>query len=175
MKKLLSFTLAITFIFTTMFCVPSSANAQTKAPATSITSLSARTKGFKVKWKKKSVKGYQIQYSTNSNFKNAKKITVKNGNATTKTVKGLKAKKKYYVRVRTYKLKNSERVYSAWSKKRYVTTKASSGKKRGTTVYITPTGERYHYSKSCAGKNAIPTTLSKAKQQSYTPCKKCAM
>ncbi len=42
------------------------------------------------------------------------------------------------------------------------------------TVYTTPTGEKYHYSKSCAGKNAHETTLNKATEQGYDPCKKCA-
>ena len=174
MKKLLSFTLALSFIFATMFCIPASANAEAKPPATSITSLSAGTKSFTVKWKKKSVKGYQIQYSTRSTIKNSKKYTLKNGNATTKKISNLKAKKRYYVRVRTYKFKDGNKVFSSWSNKRYVTTKGSStNKKKGTVVYITPTGKKYHYSKSCAGKNAIATTLSKAKQ-SYGPCKKCA-
>lgn len=42
------------------------------------------------------------------------------------------------------------------------------------TAYITPTGKRYHLSQSCAGKNAIETTVSKATEQGYTPCIKCA-
>ena len=172
MKKLLSLTLAITFMFSALLCVP--AYAQSKPAATSIVSLTAGTKSFTVKWKKKSVNGYQIQYSTSSSFKSSKKYTVKNGSATKKRISNLKAKKRYYVRVRTYKLKDGNKVFSSWSNKRYVTTKGSSStKKRGTVVYITPTGKKYHYSKSCAGKNAIATTLSKAKQ-SYGPCKKCA-
>ena len=42
------------------------------------------------------------------------------------------------------------------------------------TVYVTPSGKRYHFSASCAGKNALPTTLSKAEEDGYTPCQKCA-
>ena len=170
MKKILSFSLALSFLFIAMFSVP--AYADSKPTATSITSLTAGTNKFTVKWKKKNVSGYQIQYSRNSDFSSSKKINVKSSKTTSKKVKNLKGKKKYYVRVRTYKLKDGNKVYSSWSKKRSVTTKASSVK-RGTVVYITPTGKKYHYSKSCAGKNAIKTTLSEAKK-THDPCKKCA-
>lgn len=45
-------------------------------------------------WKKVSgVNGYQIQYSTSSKFKKAKKITIKKAKITSKTIKKLKAKK----------------------------------------------------------------------------------
>ena len=44
---------------------------------------------------------FQIQYSTSKNFKNAKLILVKKN--ATKSISKLKGKKKYYVRVRTYK------------------------------------------------------------------------
>ena len=86
--------------------------------------VSAKTKGFKVSWNKLSgAKGYQVQYSTTSDFKNAKKIIV-NGNKTfSKTVKNLKEKKKYYVRVRAYKVKNSVKQYGAWSANKAVKTK----------------------------------------------------
>jgi hypothetical protein len=47
------------------------------------------------------VTAYKIQYSTNKNFKNAKTVTVKTSKkALSKTIKGLKAGKKYYVRVK---------------------------------------------------------------------------
>ncbi len=38
-------------------------------------------------------------------------------------VKKLKAKKKYYVRIRTYKTLNGKKVYSSWSKVKSVKTK----------------------------------------------------
>lgn len=38
-------------------------------------------------------------------------------------VKKLKAKKKYYVRVRTYKTVKGKKVYSAWSKVKSIKTK----------------------------------------------------
>lgn len=95
---------------------------------TSISSKSAKSKGFKVSWKKASgVTGYQIQYSLKSNMKSSKKVTIKKSSTTAKTIKKLKAKKKYYVRVRTYKKMKVEGVnhtyYGKWSAKKTIKTK----------------------------------------------------
>ena len=94
-------------------------------PTTTITSIKAQNKAFTVKWKKKSsITGYQIQYSTNSKFKkNNKKIKIKNAKTVSKKITKLKASKKYYVRIRTYKIVNKKTYYSSWSKKKNVTTK----------------------------------------------------
>ena len=83
-------------------------------PTTTITSVKAQSKAFTVKWKKKSsITGYQIQYSTDSKFKKEKKsIKTKNAKTVSKKITKLKAAKKYYVRIRTYKGKK----YSKWSK-----------------------------------------------------------
>ena len=72
----------------------------------------SKVKSFKAKagkrkltltWKKISgAAGYQIQVSTKKNFKGAKTITVSKSKKSY-TKKGLKAKKKYYVRIRAYK------------------------------------------------------------------------
>ncbi|MGN1420393.1 MAG: leucine-rich repeat domain-containing protein [Eubacterium sp.] len=100
-----------------------------KPKATSISSLTAGSKKFTVKWKKQSTQttGYQIQYSTSSKFTNAKTVTVSKNSTTSKTISKLKSKKKYYVRVRTYKTVKvngkSTKVYSSWSKAKSVTTK----------------------------------------------------
>lgn len=96
-----------------------------KPKATSISKLTAKSKGFTVKWKKLTTQttGYQIQYSTSSKFTNAKTVTVSKNSTTSKTISKLKAKKKYYVRVRTYKTVNGKKIYSAWSKAKSVTTK----------------------------------------------------
>ena len=89
-----------------------------------VKSVSAKSKGFKVSWNKLSgAKGYQIQYSTSSDFKNAKKITVSGNKTFSKTVKNLKGKKKYFVRVRAYKTKSGVKQYGAWSEYKTVTTK----------------------------------------------------
>ena len=78
-----------------------------------------------VEWKKVSgVKGYQVQVATDKKFKkNKKTVTIKKQKTTKTTVKKLKAKKKYYVRVRTYKIVNGKKVYSSWSKVKSVKTK----------------------------------------------------
>ena len=96
-----------------------------KPKATSISSLSAGSKKFTVKWKKQSpqVTGYQIQYSTSSKFKSSKTVTVSNYKTTSKKISKLKDRKKYYVRVRTYKTVGKTKYYSSWSKAKSVTTK----------------------------------------------------
>lgn len=90
-----------------------------------VASAKAGKKSVKVTWKKvKGIKGYQIQYSTNKKFKKGNKtITVKSTKSTSATIKKLKSKKKYYVRMRTYKIVNGKKVYSAWSKAKSVKVK----------------------------------------------------
>ena len=57
-----------------------------------------------VSWKKDSmVSGYQVVYSTDKNFKNAKTVNVKSAKTVSKTISKLTKGKKYYVRVRAYK------------------------------------------------------------------------
>ncbi len=96
-----------------------------KPKATSISNLTAGKKKFTVKWKKLTTQttGYQIQYSTSSKFKSAKTVTVSKNKTTSKTISKLKGKKKYYVRIRTYKTVGKTKYYSSWSKAKAVTTK----------------------------------------------------
>lgn len=96
-----------------------------KPKKTSIKKLSKGKKKFTVTWAKVSgVKGYQIQYSSDKKFKkNKKSVTVTKQKTTKATVKKLKSKKKYYVRVRTYKTVNGKKIYSSWSKVKSVKTK----------------------------------------------------
>lgn len=97
--------------------------------STSIRRVSALKKGFKLSWKKQKTQttGYQIQYSTSSKFKKAKTVNVSKNKTTSKSVKKLSSKKKYYVRVRTYKTVKidgkTKKVYSSWSKTKTVKTK----------------------------------------------------
>ena len=89
-----------------------------------IKSIGKLRKGFRLKWKKVSgAKGYQIQYCTKKNFKGAKMATVKKGSTVTKKVKKLKAKKKYYVRIRAYKVIGGKTYHSGWSAKKTIKTK----------------------------------------------------
>ena len=92
---------------------------------TRLSSLSAASKGFKAKWKKQTVQttGYQIQCSTKKNFSTIdKKVTVKGKGKTSKKITGLKAKTKYYVRIRTYRTVGGKTYYSGWSALKTVTT-----------------------------------------------------
>lgn len=101
-------------------------NTETVKPKkTSIKKLSKGKKKFTVTWAKVSgVKGYQIQYSSDKKFKkNNKSVTVTKQKTTKATVKKLKSKKRYYVRVRTYKTVNGKKIYSSWSKAKSVKTK----------------------------------------------------
>ena len=98
--------------------------------STPISKVSATSKGFKVTWKKGSeITGYEIQYSTSSKFskKTTKTVTVSKSSTTSKAITKLSAKKKYYVRIRTYKTVKvngkSTKLYSDWSKSKTVTTK----------------------------------------------------
>ena len=96
---------------------------------TGVSKVTAAKKGFKVTWKKQTTQttGYQVQYSTSSKFKSAKTVTISKNKTTSKSVSKLSAKKKYYVRVRTYKTVKiggkSVKLYSGWSKAKSVTTK----------------------------------------------------
>ena len=100
-----------------------------KPKATSISSLKAGSKKFTVKWKKQATQttGYQVQYSASSKFSKAKTVTVGKNTTVSKKISKLLGKKKYYVRVRTYKTVKingkSIRIYSGWSKAKAVTTK----------------------------------------------------
>ena len=126
MKKIFSLLLSFVMLISIVSLVDFSTFAASKLPATSITSLSAKDNGFTVKWKKKTkITGYQIQYSTSSKFsmKNTKTVKIKKAKTASKKITDLKSSKKYYVRIRTYKIVNKKTYYSSWSKKKNVTTK----------------------------------------------------
>ena len=100
---------------------------------TAISKLTASKNTVTVKWKKqtKQTAGYEIQYSTSSKFtkKTTKTVKVTKNSTNSKKITKLKAKKKYYVRIRTYQTvkvgKKSTKIYSGWSKAKMVTTKKS--------------------------------------------------
>ena len=91
---------------------------------TTLVSLTARSKGFTVKWNKQAnqTTGYQIQYSTRSDFKNAATVYGGNANTTSKTITGRASKTRYYVRVRTYRNVGGKYYYSSWSPSKSVVT-----------------------------------------------------
>lgn len=74
---------------------------------------SKKAKKATVKWKRVSgVDGYVVEYSTKANMKSAKKKNVK---AISVTLKNLKKGKKYYVRVRGYKVVDGKKAYTQYS------------------------------------------------------------
>ena len=73
--------------------------------------------------KKEKLSSYEVQLSTDKKFRKAvKKKTVK-ASKNTVTVKKLKSKKKYYVRVRAMKKVGKTKYYGAWSKVKKVKVK----------------------------------------------------
>ncbi len=94
-----------------------------------INSVTSRSKGFVVNWTKQRTQttGYQIQYSTNKNMSGAKTITMSKNTYYAKNIKGLKGNKRYYVRIRTYKVTKfngkNYNIYSPWCATKSVTTK----------------------------------------------------
>ena len=96
--------------------------------AVKLTKVTRAKSGKKIslKWKKdKTVKGYQVTYSTDKKFKKGvKKVTVKKAKTVKKTIsKGIKAKKKCYVKVRSYVKAGGKTIYGPYSKVRKVSAK----------------------------------------------------
>lgn len=167
---------------------------------TSISKLSKSQKAFTVTWKKQSKKmaskyigGYQIQYSRNKSFKSGNTtVGIAGYKKASRKVSGLKAKTKYYVRVRTYMKVGKSTLYSPWSSVKAVTTPAAKKAKsstsaaaaaaaaaaasaKGSTVYWTPNGSVYHVSKNCSTLSRSKTIYSGTISESNKPrvCKVC--
>ncbi len=84
-------------------------------PATVITKLMDQGSGnLAVYWRSKpGVDGYQFRWADNPEYQGKKTASAQNCNNQTRS--GLQVGATYYVSVRTYILKNGERVYSKWS------------------------------------------------------------
>lgn len=95
-----------------------------KPKATKLTKVTKGKKKVTVKFKKiKNVSGYELCIARNSKMnKNMKKYKIKSSK-TSYTVKKLKAKTNYWVRIRTYKKVSNTTAYSNWSKSVKVKTK----------------------------------------------------
>lgn len=89
----------------------------TTVPAkASIKSVKAGAKSATVTWKSvNGASGYRVFYTTDKDFDYAKRIIIKDAKATSKTVKKLKSGKKYYFKVRAYKVFNGKNVYGKLS------------------------------------------------------------
>ena len=97
--------------------------------STSITRVTPKNGGLTIAWKKqkKQANGYEVAYSTNSKFAKAKTtvLKVKGANKAKRATPKLKAGKKYFVRIRTYKTAGGKTYYSGWSSKKSVRLKIS--------------------------------------------------
>ena len=84
-----------------------------------IKSMTSKKKGqLYLKWKKvKGGSGYQIQYLLKNSFSVKKTANTKKCSA---VLRGLKSKKKYYIRIRTYSSQGKNRCYGKWSKVRLI-------------------------------------------------------
>lgn len=91
---------------------------------TKLTRAKTNKKAIALAWKKnvKQTTGYQTQYGLKKSFKGAKIKTLKN-KAGRLTLKGLKSRKKYYIRIRTYKTIGKKKYCSRWSKVKKATVK----------------------------------------------------
>lgn len=94
-------------------------------PATTLTKLTPTTKGFTATIKKQATQttGYQLRYSTKKDMSGSKTVTITKNSSCTKKITKLSRKKKYYVQVRTYTVKDGKKYYSAWSTAKSVVTK----------------------------------------------------
>ena len=102
-------------------------SSKARAVATSkgkIVKVKGKKKTFSLRWKKvKNAAGYEIQYARNKKF--TKKAVTVTASSKKKgiVIRKLKAKKKYYVRVRAYTIENGVRICGKWSKAKKVKTK----------------------------------------------------
>jgi hypothetical protein len=82
--------------------------------ATKITKVIKKKKALSISWKKqkKQVSGYQIQVSTSRKFKSKKTKNISGMKKNSTTVSKLKSRKKYYIRIRTWKKKNRKKKYN---------------------------------------------------------------
>ena len=77
---------------------------------------STKRKTFTTTWKKTGGNsGWQVQYSTNKKFRSGVRTVNLKANNTKLTVRKLRSRKNYYVRIRSYKKVGKQTWYSGWS------------------------------------------------------------
>ena len=109
------------------FTGTASATFKVNPKGTAVQKLTAGAGSLTVQWKKQATQtsGYQVRYAAKADFKGAKTVTVKNAKTVKTTIKGLKAKTKYHVQVRTFKTVGNVKYYSAWSGSKSLAPKAA--------------------------------------------------
>ncbi len=103
-------------------------HAAAKVPSTTINSVSSPKSGtLSVSWKKaKNISGYQVAYAPDKNFKKGKKVKTVKKKSTGVTLQDLSKGKRYYVKVRAYKIKKGKKVYGKYSKAKSIKIKGNS-------------------------------------------------
>ncbi|MBR3737855.1 MAG: fibronectin type III domain-containing protein, partial [Eubacterium sp.] len=85
---------------------------------------SGASKRISVNWKKVSgASGYQVMWSTTSNFSSNYKSVYVSGKSLSTVLTTAQSNKTYYVKVRAFKTRNNKKLYSPWSSKLSVKTK----------------------------------------------------
>ncbi|MBR5047805.1 MAG: fibronectin type III domain-containing protein, partial [Eubacterium sp.] len=102
---------------------PGDTRSKIRLTGVSIISLkNTSPRAMKVRWKKnRQASGYQLQYSRDKRF--TRKVTtvrIRKAGIRSKTIKKLKKRKTYYVRIRAYKSAGRFTAYSPWSKRKKV-------------------------------------------------------
>lgn len=95
----------------------------TKPVKSSIKKVTAKKNAVTLKWKKAAGSGYEITYSTKKNFSGAKTIKINGSSKSSYTIKKLKSKKTYYVKIRAYRKVGSKVYRGAYSIKKTVKVK----------------------------------------------------
>ena len=96
-----------------------------KTPVAAKKAITVKWAAQKAKMSKTRITGYQIMLATNKAFTKGKKtVTVSGYSKTSKKITGLKAKTKYFIKVRTYKTVSGTKYYSKWSTVKTATAKA---------------------------------------------------
>lgn len=147
-------------------------------PSVQLKSSSAGKLKISIRKKVSGASGYQIIVSKDRKLKKGNK-TVSISNSS-KTLSGLTAGAKYYVKVRAYTSDSTgHKLYGSYSKTKSLNIKKAAKKAKtsygsGGTVYITKTGDRYH--QGWCGylrRSKISISKSQARSLGYTPCKVC--
>lgn len=118
MKKLISMLMCFCMVITVSSIVPTTIEAKSKKVKVSKPKISSVTRvdttTLKIKWKKvSSVKGYQIYYKQSGG--KYKKLATLGKSKSFYTHKKLKVNKKYFYKIRAYKVKNGKKYYSKFS------------------------------------------------------------
>lgn len=95
----------------------------TKSSKVSIKTVTAKKKALALKWKKTAGSGYEITYSSKKNFSGAKTVKINGASKSSCTVKKLKSKKTYYVKIRAYKKVGGKIYRGPYSARKQVKTK----------------------------------------------------